>query len=77
MFQQTFAAQTGYEKYGRKSRREMFLDEMDQTRKGNQWYFGLKAHIGVDSKQGVVHSVCTSAASVADCHMLPDLLHGE
>jgi IS5 family transposase len=51
--------------------------EMHQTRKGNQWYFGLKAHIGVDSKQGVVHSVCTSAASVADKHMLPDLLHGE
>ncbi len=45
--------------------------------KGNQWYFGLKAHIGVDSKEGVVHSVCTSAASVADKHMLPDLLHGE
>jgi IS5 family transposase len=31
----------------------------------------------VDSKEGVVHSVCTSAASVADTHMLPDLLHGE
>jgi IS5 family transposase len=51
--------------------------EMHQTHKGRQWYFGLKAHIGVDSKQGVVHSVCTSAASVADKHMLPDLLHGE
>jgi transposase, IS5 family len=51
--------------------------EMHQTRKGKQWYFGLKAHIGVDSKVGVVHSVCTSAASVADVHMLPDLLHGE
>src|ERR1700689_3807446 len=51
--------------------------EMHQTRKGQQWYFGLKAHIGVDSKQGHVHSVCTSAASVADKHMLPDLLHGE
>jgi IS5 family transposase len=51
--------------------------EMHQTKKGNQWYFGLKAHIGVDSKEGVVHSVCTTAASVADCHMLPDLLHGE
>jgi IS5 family transposase len=50
--------------------------EMHQTRKGKQWYFGLKAHIGVDSKQGHVHSVCTSAASVADKHMLPDLLHG-
>src|SRR5271170_8301189 len=48
--------------------------EMHQTRKGNQWYFGLKAHIGVDSKVGIVHSVCTSAASVADKHMLPELL---
>jgi IS5 family transposase len=51
--------------------------EMHQTKKGNQWYFGAKAHIGVDSKEGVVHSVCTSAASVSDVHMLPDLLHGE
>ena len=51
--------------------------EMHQTRKGKQWYFGMKAHIGVDSKHGHVHSVCTSAASVADKHMLPDLLHGE
>jgi IS5 family transposase len=51
--------------------------EMHQTRKGNQWHFGLKAHIGVDSKEGVVHSVCTSAASVADKHMLPDLLHSD
>src|SRR5271156_5047603 len=51
--------------------------EMHQTRKGQQWYFGLKAHIGVDAKQGHVHSVATSAASVADCHMLPALLHGE
>jgi IS5 family transposase len=51
--------------------------EMHQTRKGNQWYFGLKAHIGVDARSGIVHSVCTTAASVADVHMLPDLLHGE
>jgi IS5 family transposase len=51
--------------------------EMHQTRKGKQWYFGLKAHVGVDSKRGHVHSVCTSAASVADKHMLPDLLHGD
>jgi len=50
---------------------------MHQTRKGNQWYFGMKAHIGVDSKEGVVHSVCSTAASVSDVHMLPDLLHGE
>ena len=51
--------------------------EMHQTRKGNQWFFGLKTHIGVDSKEGHVHSVATTAASVADKHMLPDLLHGE
>ena len=50
--------------------------EMHQTRKGNQWHFGAKAHIGADSKEGIVHSVCTSAASVSDVHMLPDLLHG-
>ena len=51
--------------------------EMHQSRKGKQWYFGAKAHIGVDSKETVVHSVATSAASVADKHMLPDLLHGD
>ena len=60
-----------------KNREQKRDPEMHQTRKGKQWYFGLKAHIGVDSKQGHVHSVCTSAASVADKHMLPDLLHGE
>src|SRR5438105_7627045 len=48
--------------------------EMHQTRKGNQWYFGMKAHIGVDSEPGHVPSVCSSAASVADKHMLHDLL---
>src|ERR1700757_2846492 len=51
--------------------------EMHQTRKGKQWHFGAKAHIGVDSKECIVHSVCTSAASVSDVHMLPDLLHGD
>lgn len=50
---------------------------MHQTKKGNQWYFGMKAHIGVDSKEGIVHSVCSTAASVSDVHMLPDLLHGD
>jgi transposase, IS5 family len=49
---------------------------MHQTRKGNQWYFGMKAHIGVDSQEGIVHSLCSTAASVADKHMLPELLHG-
>jgi hypothetical protein len=51
--------------------------EMHQTRKGNQWYFGLKSLIGVDAKEEYAHSVATSAASVSDCHMLPDLLHDE
>jgi IS5 family transposase len=50
--------------------------QMHQTKKGNQYYFGAKAHIGVDSKEVIVHSVCTSAASVHDKHMLADLLHG-
>jgi len=50
---------------------------MHQTKKGNQWYFGLKAHIGVDAKHGHVHSLATTAANVSDVHMLPDLLHGE
>jgi IS5 family transposase len=59
-----------------KNRKKERDPEMHQTRKGNQWFFGAKAHIGVDSKEGVVHSVCTSAASVHDKHMLPDLLHG-
>ncbi len=51
--------------------------EMHQTKKGNQWYFGLKAHIGVDAQQGTVHSVVTTAANVADSRVLPELLHGE
>jgi IS5 family transposase len=50
---------------------------MHQTKRGNQWYFGLKAHIGVDAKQGTVHSVVTTAANVSDSRVLPDLLHGE
>ena len=51
--------------------------EMRQTRKGKQWYFGLKAHIGVDAKQGTVHTLVTTSANVADSTVLPDLLHGE
>lgn len=50
--------------------------DMHQTRKGNQWYFGMKAHIGVDSKTKVIHTVVATAANVADCTILPDLLHG-
>jgi len=51
--------------------------EMHQTRKRQQWYFGAKTHIGVDSREVVVHSVATTVASVAEAHMLPDLLHCE
>ena len=50
---------------------------MHQTRKGNQWYSGMETHIGVDSKEGIVHSVCATAACVSDIHMLPDLRHGD
>ena len=51
--------------------------DMHQTKKGNQWYFGMKAHIGVDSKTKLIHSVVATAANVADSTILPDLLHGE
>ncbi len=51
--------------------------DMHQAKKGNQWYFGMKAHIGVDSKTKVIHSVVATSANVADCTMLPDLLHGQ
>jgi IS5 family transposase len=51
--------------------------DMHQTKKGNQWYFGMKAHIGVDSKLKVIHAVVATAANVADSQVLPDLLHGE
>ena len=51
--------------------------DMHQTKKGNQWYFGMKAHIGVDSKTKVIHAVVATAANVADSTILPDLLHAE
>ena len=50
--------------------------EMHQTRKGQQWYFGMKLHIGVDSQSGLVHSAVVTPANVHDKHPLPDLLHG-
>jgi IS5 family transposase len=50
--------------------------EMHQTRKGQQWYFGLKLHIGVDSQSGLAHSAVVTPANVHDKHPLPDLLHG-
>ena len=50
---------------------------MHQTRKGQQWYFGMKLHIGVDSQSGLTHSAVVTAANVHDKHPLPDLLHGQ
>jgi transposase, IS5 family len=51
---------------------------MHQTRKGNQWYFGMKAHVGVvDSKTKLIHTAVATAANVSDVEILPDLLHGE
>lgn len=51
--------------------------EMHQTKKGEQWYFGMKAHIGVDADSGLVHTVTTTAANEADVDQLDELLHGK
>jgi transposase, IS5 family len=51
--------------------------DMHQTKKGNQWYFGMKGHFGVDSNSKLIHSVVATAANVADSEILPDLLHGD
>lgn len=51
--------------------------EMSQTKKGNEWYFGMKAHIGVDMKHGVVHTMKTTTAKVHDRKLFKELLHGE
>jgi len=75
----------------RVSRREQFLETMDATipwatwvgliephyyKKGNQWYFGMKAHFGVDSRTKLIHAAVATPANVADSTVLPDLLHG-
>jgi IS5 family transposase len=51
--------------------------EMKSTKKGNQWHFGMKAHIGVDAKSGLVHTVETTAANVHDIEMTEKLLNGK
>jgi IS5 family transposase len=51
--------------------------EMHQTRKGRQWYFGMKAHIGADRDSKLVHTVVVTAANVADITQTAELLHGE
>ena len=51
--------------------------EMHQAKKGNQWHFGMKAHIGVDKDSGLVHTLTTTAANVSDISQTPALLHGQ
>lgn len=51
--------------------------EMGSTKKGNQWYFGAKVHVGVDSETKVIHSVQVTSANVHDSQALPQLLHGQ
>lgn len=50
--------------------------EMHQAAKGNQWYFGMKAHVGVDSNSKMIHSVVVTPANTADSTVLDQLLHG-
>lgn len=50
--------------------------EMHQTRKGKDWFFGMKAHIGVDRKSKLIHSVVATPANVADGNVMGELLHG-
>ncbi|MGI9281469.1 MAG: IS5 family transposase, partial [Endozoicomonas sp.] len=51
--------------------------EMHQTKKGNQWHFGMKAHIGVDARTGLTHSLETTAANEHDLNQMENLLHGD
>jgi IS5 family transposase len=60
-----------------KNRDQQRDPEMHQTRKGKDWYFGMKAHVGVDSKHKIIHSAVVTPANVADSAVLPELLHGE
>ena len=50
--------------------------EMHQVKKGNEWYFGMKAHVGTETARGLVHSMVCTAANVPDGHMIQELLHG-
>jgi IS5 family transposase len=60
-----------------KNREQKRDPEMHQTKKGKQWYFGMKTHVGVDSQTKAIHSAVVTAANVADSAVLPDLLHGD
>ncbi len=50
--------------------------EMHQVKKGNQWHFGMKVHVGADSRTGLIHSASITAANVHDSNEVPNLLHG-
>jgi IS5 family transposase len=60
-----------------KNREQRRDPEMHQGKKGKTWYFGMKAHVGVDSKAKIIHRAVATAANVCDAAVLPDLLHGE
>jgi len=60
-----------------KNRQRKRDGEMSLTKKGNNYYFGLKAHIGVDTDSGLVHSLEITTAKVADGNMIDALIHGE
>jgi transposase, IS5 family len=60
-----------------KNREQQRDPEMHQTKKGKDWYFGMKAHVGVDSKNKIIHTAIVTPANVADSAVLPELLHGE
>jgi len=59
-----------------KNREQRRDPEMHQTRKGKDWYFGMKGHVGVDSKTKLIHTAVATPANVADAAVLPELLHG-
>ncbi len=60
-----------------KNRQQRRDPEMHQARKGKNWYFGMKAHVGVDSKTKIIHTAVATAANVSDVGIQPNLLHGD
>jgi len=60
-----------------KNRQKERDPEMHQTKKGNEWHFGMKAHIGVDADSGLTHKLVGTAANVADIAVAADALHGK
>ena len=60
-----------------KDKKKQCDPDMRQSKNGNQWYFGMKAHIGVDTETKLIHSVVATGANVHDSVVIGDLLHGE